>query len=54
MRVLQANGNIEAALAEYDQLAKLGKLGVSSLIPYARLLILHNLRQPAAKRNWEQ
>ena len=39
---------------EYNKLAKLGKLGASSLIPYARMLMLYNLRQPAAKRNWEE
>ena len=54
MGVLQATGDVEAALTEYEQLAKLGKIGAGGLIPYARMLILHNLRQPAAKRNWDE
>ena len=54
MDVSMASGDVESALGEYEQLAKLGKLTKASLLPYARMLILYSLRQPAAQRDWKR
>jgi cellulose synthase operon protein C len=53
MDVLMATGDVETALQEYQQLAKLGKLGGASLIPYAKMLVVHTMRQPTAKQDWK-
>jgi len=50
--VLMSTGNVDEAVREYSQLAKLGKLSSAGLIPMARMLILQNLRKPPDRRDW--
>lgn len=47
-----ASGNVNDALDEYRKLASSGRLGAGGLIPYARMLILQNLRLAPTERDW--
>ena len=53
IEALMASGQLDDALNEYSDLAKMGKVSSAGLIPWARMLILRNLRVDPAARNWE-
>jgi tetratricopeptide (TPR) repeat protein len=51
-QVLLAVGSVDEATKEYRELMEMGKLGAPGLLPLARLVLLKNLRNPAADRDW--
>jgi cellulose synthase operon protein C len=53
MEAMLATGDTETAIKEFEHLGELGKVKITGTLPYARMLILHNLRQPVAKQDWK-
>ena len=49
---LLASGNVDDALAELRELARMGRLPREGLINMAKLLILQTLRKPAGEQDW--
>jgi cellulose synthase operon protein C len=52
MSVMTATGDTGAAINEYERVSKMNQLGPGSFVPYARMLVIDNLRKPASKRDW--
>jgi tetratricopeptide (TPR) repeat protein len=52
MELMRSSGDADGALKEYQALAKDGKLGSGSLIPYAEMLIQQMQKEPAARQDW--
>lgn len=47
-------GRVTDAMVEYRQLMRMGKAADGGALPWARMLIIRNLRMESSKRNWEQ